>query len=150
MGVCCIHNNSVEPQNIVDIPNIRKMTIQSNKSNREKKLEKNILENEKKKDDENKNIENKKINDIRAVNNIEDNFKLNTEITCKTTENCSVNIYILNQIEEILLYSIIMDVTTNVKPKKEEKGNNNETLEELNNKIVFNNIAREKEQKLFD
>ena len=89
-------------------------------------------------------------NDIRAVNNIEDNFKLNTEITCKTTENCSVNIYILNQIEEILLYSIIMDVTTNVKPKKEEKGNNNETLEELNNKIVFNNIAREKEQKLFD
>ena len=73
MGVCCIHNNSVEPQNIVDIPNIRKMTIQSNKSNREKKLEKNILENEKKKDDENKNIENKKINDKNINEEKKDN-----------------------------------------------------------------------------
>ncbi len=73
MGVCCIHNNLVEPQNIVDIPNIRKMTIQSNKSNREKKLEKNILENEKKKDDENKNIENKKINDKNINEEKKDN-----------------------------------------------------------------------------
>ena len=73
MGDYCIHNNSVEPQNIVDIPNIRKMTIQSNKSNREKKLEKNILENEKKKDDENKNIENKKINDKNINEEKKDN-----------------------------------------------------------------------------
>jgi small GTP-binding protein len=49
------------------------MTIQSNKSNREKKLEKNILENEKKKDDENKNIENKKINDKNINEEKKDN-----------------------------------------------------------------------------
>ena len=58
MGVCCIHNNSVEPQNIVDIPNIRKMTIQSNKSNREKQEVKNIDKDKKVNENENKNLEN--------------------------------------------------------------------------------------------
>ena len=41
--------------------------------------------------------------------NIEKNFKLFTEIECKTTDNSSVNIYILNQIEEIFVYFSNLD-----------------------------------------
>jgi hypothetical protein len=58
------------------------------------------------------------------MNNIENNFKLSTEINCKTTENSSVNIYILNKIEEIFVYSMMMDMATTVKTKKEDNENN--------------------------
>ena len=67
--------------------------------------------------------------------NIEKNFKLFTEIECKTTDNSSVNIYILNQIEEIFIYSITMDVATTIKIKKEEKEGG---LELLDNRIKYN------------
>ena len=79
---------------------------------------------------------------------IEKNFKLFTEIECKTTDNSSVNIYILNQIEEILLYSIMMDVQTTVKEKVEEKENNDLPL--LNSKIKYNSLPKVREQKLFE
>ena len=88
-------------------------------------------------------------NNKGPINNIENHFKLNTEISIKTTDNSSVNIYILSQIEEILLYSIIMDVTTNSKTKKGEN-ENEEILEEINNKLIVNNPKKEREQKLFD
>ena len=67
--------------------------------------------------------------------NIEKNFKLFTEIECKTTDNSSVNIYILNQIEEIFIYSITMDVATTIKIKNEEKEGG---LELLDNRIKYN------------
>ena len=78
--------------------------------------------------------------------NIEKNFKLFTEIECKTTDNSSVNIYILNQIEEIFVYSLIMDVATTVKTKKEDK---EEGLELLNSKII-SNVPKIKEEKFFN
>ena len=62
-----------------------------------------------------KNMENMR----GSMNNIENNFKLSTEINCKTTENSSVNIYILNKIEEIFVYSMMMDMATTIKTKKE-------------------------------
>ena len=74
-------------------------------------------------------------------------------MNCKTTDNYSVNIYILNQIEEILLYSIIMDVTTTVNPKenkKDKKENNQNEAAEENIKKVSNDIEREKDQILFE
>ena len=79
--------------------------------------------------------------------NIEKNFKLFTEIECKTTDNSSVNIYILNQIEEIFIYSITMDVATTIKIKKEEKEGG---LELLDNRIKYNSQNKVKEQPLFD
>ena len=78
--------------------------------------------------------------------NIEKNFKLFTEIECKTTDNSSVNIYILNQIEEIFVYSLIMDVATTVKTKQEDK---EEGLELLNSKII-SNVPKIKEEKFFN
>jgi len=84
------------------------------------------------------------------INNIENNFNLNTEIGIKTTDNSSVNIYILSQIEEILLYSITMDVTTTSKPKNEDNENENEKLEGINKKLVSNNNVNERDVKLFD
>ena len=67
-----------------------------------------------------KNMENMR----GSMNNIENNFKLSTEINCKTTENSSVNIYILNKIEEIFVYSMMMDMATTIKTKKEDNENN--------------------------
>ena len=78
--------------------------------------------------------------------NIEKNFKLFTEIECKTTDNSSVNIYILNQIEEIFVYSLIMDVATTVKTKKEDK---EEGLELLNSKII-STVPKIREEKFFN
>ena len=91
-----------------------------------------------------------------TMNNIENNFKLNTEITIKTTDNNSVNIFILSQIEEIFLYSILMDVSTSSKIKKENnegkeiENEHEEKLEDLNNKISYANPSNEKDQQLFD
>ena len=90
-----------------------------------------------------KNIENLR----RNKTNIENNFNINTEINYKTTDNSSVNIYILSQLEEIFIYSIIMDVATTIKTKKEEKG---DELEGLSSKIVYKTTLKEKEHKLFD
>jgi len=47
--------------------------------------------------------------------------EIDTKIEYKTTDNSSVNIYILNQIDEIFVYSLIMDVAINIKSKKEDK-----------------------------
>ena len=98
-----------------------------------------------------------KTNNVEGtINNIENNFNLKTEIAIKTTENSSVNIYILNQIEEILLYSIVMDVSSTTKIKKDDKDKdkdkeeNNEKLEEINTKLYSNATQPEKEQKLFE
>ena len=63
-----------------------------------------------------KNIENLR----RTMTNKENNLNLNLEIDYKTTENSSVNIYILSQLEELFVYSIIMDVATTIKTKKQE------------------------------
>ena len=63
-----------------------------------------------------KNMENMQ----ESMNNIENDFNLGVYINFKTTDNNSVNIYILNQIEEIFVYSMMMDMTTAVKTKKED------------------------------
>ena len=97
------------------------------------------------------------------MDNIEINFKLSTEINIKTTDNCSVNIYILSLIDDILYYSIIMDgsASTNSKNddeknieentiKGEEKVDNENDIEGKNNKSYINNSGKEKEQKFFD
>ena len=99
-----------------------------------------------------------KDNEEGIINNIENNFKLNTEINIKTTDNCSVNIYILTQIEEILLYSLVMNASSNTRIKQEEnkneKGKENEIengksfLEQINDKICYNTSTSD--QKLFD
>ena len=85
MGVCCIHNNSVESQSIIDIPNMRKMTIQSNKSNREKQEVKNIDKDKKVNENENKNLEN---NNKNIKNN-----DINKNINEDKKEGCSYNQY---------------------------------------------------------
>ena len=85
MGVCCIHNNSVESQSIIDIPNMRKMTIQSNKSNREKQEVKNIDKDKKDNENENKNLEN---NNKNIKNN-----DINKNINEDKKEKCSYNQY---------------------------------------------------------
>jgi len=90
-----------------------------------------------------KNIENLR----RTMTNKENNLNLNLEIDYKTTENSSVNIYILSQLEELFVYSIIMDVATTIKTKKQEKGNE---LEGLTSKIMYRTTLKEKEHKLFD
>ena len=89
-------------------------------------------------------------NDIQEdTNNIENNFNLKTEIEIKTTDNISVNIYILNQLEEIFLYTIVMELSSKTKIKKED--NNKENEEELlNNKICYNNPQNDKEQNLYE
>ena len=79
--------------------------------------------------------------------NIEKNFKLFTEIECKTTDNSSVNIFILHEIEEIFIYSLMMDVTNTVKEKIEEKPGTLKTLQSI---IVADDIKNYKEQKLFE
>ena len=95
-----------------------------------------------------------KNNEEQSMNNIENNFRLNTEINIKTTDNCSVNIYILTQIEEIILYSLIMNVSSNTKIKKGEKKNeienDKELLEQINSRICYNSLTNDKDQKLFD
>ena len=61
MGICCVNNNVIEPQSIVDVPNLKKITIQSNKSNNKEKekVKKNFSEKE---INENKTIEINKVN----------------------------------------------------------------------------------------
>ena len=110
------------------------------------------------------NIENE--NEQGVLDNIENNFKLSTVINIKTTDNCSVNIYILSLIEEILLYSLKTDVSTSSKPKEIEKTEDGEYKEKIENEIKTertenenmlnskschsNNIGKEKEQNLFE
>ena len=86
--------------------------------------------------------------DIGNLDNIEKNFKLFTEIQCKTTDNSSVNIYILNQIEEIFIYSIIMEVATTVNTNEEDKKGAN--LELLDEKLKSSSANKVKEEKLYE
>ena len=91
---------------------------------------------------------NEKTNDFensKNVLNINKNFNLFTEIEVKTTDNSSVNIYILNQIEELFTYSIMMEAATTDKTKREGE------LELLNDKLISINSRKIKqEKKLFD
>ena len=82
--------------------------------------------------------------------NIEKNFRLFTEIECKTTDNSSVNIYILNQIEEIFVYSLVMDVATTVKIKKEEKEGEGEGELPLLETKIMSVPTKIKEEKFFN
>ena len=70
MGICCVNNNVIEPQSIVDVPNLKKITIQSNKSNNKEKekVKKNFSEKE---INENKTIE---INKVNITVNDNNNF----------------------------------------------------------------------------
>ena len=72
------------------------------------------------------------------MNNIENNLNLSDDINFKTTENSSVNIYILNQIEEIFVYSMMIDMTTTVRTKKEDCDKKNE--EKLPSPAQYRNI----------
>ena len=85
--------------------------------------------------------------DLGNIENIEKNFDLYTKIEYKTTDNSSVNIYILNQIDEIFVYSLIMDVAINIKSKKEDK---EEELELLDSKIKSKTTIQFKEEKFFN
>ena len=85
--------------------------------------------------------------DLGNIENIEKNFDLYTKIEYKTTDNSSVNIYILNQIDEIFVYSLIMDVAINIKSKKEDK---EEELELLDSKIRSKTTIQFKEEKFFN
>ena len=85
--------------------------------------------------------------DLGNIENIEKNFDLYTKIEYKTTDNSSVNIYILNQIDEIFVYSLIMDVAINIKSKKEDK---EEELELLDSKIRSKTNIQFKEEKFFN
>ena len=92
-----------------------------------------------------------KTNDFENLgnsNNIEKNFNLFTEIEIKTTDNSSVNVYILNEIVEIFVYSIVMDTATTVKTKKEEEKEGELVL--LNSKLKYDFQTNIKEEKLFD
>ena len=87
------------------------------------------------------------------ANNIENNYNLFTQIEVKTTDNSSVNKYILNEIAEIFVYSIIMDTATTVTTKKEDKEKKEEKEEELDilsNKIKYDYKFNVKEEKLFN
>ena len=99
---------------------------------------------------------NNKTNDLENLgnaNNIENNYNLFTQIEVKTTDNSSVNKYILNEIAEIFVYSIIMDTATTVTTKKEDKEKKEEKEEELDilsNKIKYDYKFNVKEEKLFN
>ena len=81
------------------------------------------------------------------VNNGENNFNFFSEIEVKTTDKSSVNIFILNEIEEILIYSMIIDIGPTVKTKKEEK---EEELDILSDKIKYDFQFNIRQEKLFE
>ena len=88
MGICCVNNNIIEPQSIVDVPNLRKITIQSNKSSRrdKEKIKKNFNEKE---NNENKTIVINKSN--ITVNDNSNNKILNEDKKDNQYKNISAN-----------------------------------------------------------
>ena len=117
MGICCVNNNEIEPQSIVDVPNLKKITIQSNKSSskEKEKIKKNFYEKE---NNENKTIEINKFNIT-----VNDNNKImNEEKKDNQYKNISANSQ-LNAGKETNRNSHISD---------NKKANSNNNIQEIN------------------
>ncbi len=117
MGICCVNNNEIEPQSIVDVPNLKKITIQSNKSSskEKEKIKKNFYEKE---NNENKTIEINKFN--ISVN--DNNKIMNEEKKDNQYKNISANSQ-LNAGKETNRNSHISD---------NKKANSNNNIQEIN------------------
>jgi small GTP-binding protein len=133
MGICCVNNNVIEPQSIVDVPNLKKITIQSNKSNNKEKekVKKNFSEKE---INENKTIEINKVNIT-----VNDNNKIiNEDKKDNQYKNISANSQ-LNAGKETNRNSHISD---------NKKANSNNHIHEINiNPIKKEQILEKKKNK---
>ena len=135
MGICCVNNNIIEPQSIVDVPNLRKITIQSNKSSRrdKEKIKKNFNEKE---NNENKTIVINKSN--ITVNDNSNNKILNEDKKDNQYKNISANSQ-LNAGKETNRNSHISD---------NKKANSNNHIHEINiNPIKKEKILEKKKNK---
>ena len=135
MGICCVNNNVIEPQSIVDVPNLKKITIQSNKSSRrdKEKIKKNFNEKE---NNENKTIVINKSN--ITVNDNSNNKILNEDKKDNQYKNISANSQ-LNAGKETNRNSHISD---------NKKANSNNHIHEINiNPIKKEQILEKKKNK---